>query len=89
MPGSFPVASKILHKYEQDRAYRLHRQKVHNRSIYFQALHNLYHIGLCIVYISYIIHILYIVRILYIMPTYIYIYYWVEIKLYKKYSWNQ
>lgn len=28
MPGSFPVASKILHKYEQDRAYRLHRQKV-------------------------------------------------------------
>ncbi|CAC5391595.1 Annexin A7,Putative annexin A2-like protein,Annexin-B12,Annexin A6,Annexin A1,Annexin A11,Annexin A8,Annexin A2,Annexin A3,Annexin B10,Annexin A8-like protein 1,Annexin A5,Annexin A13,Annexin A2-A,Annexin A4 [Mytilus coruscus] len=28
MPGTFPVASKILHKYEQDRAYRLHRQKV-------------------------------------------------------------
>lgn len=28
MPGGFPVASKILHKYEQDRAYRLHRQKV-------------------------------------------------------------
>ncbi|XP_061162834.1 annexin A6-like isoform X2 [Saccostrea echinata] len=30
MPGpGFPVANKILYKYEQDRAYRLHRQKVH------------------------------------------------------------
>lgn len=29
MPGpGFPVANKILYKYEQDRAYRLHRQKV-------------------------------------------------------------
>lgn len=29
MPGpGFPVANKILFKYEQDRAYRLHRQKV-------------------------------------------------------------
>jgi len=78
MPGSFPVASKILHKYEQDRAYRLHRQKVHNRSIYVQALHNLpywimYSIHTCILYNTYII---YIVCILYIIPTYIY---WVEV----------
>lgn len=32
MPGpGFPVANKILYKYEQDRAYRLHRQKVRIR----------------------------------------------------------
>lgn len=32
MPGpGFPVANKILYKYEQDRAYRLHRQKVRVR----------------------------------------------------------
>ncbi|XP_078316353.1 annexin A6-like isoform X2 [Crassostrea virginica] len=31
MPGpGFPVANKILYKYEQDRAYRLHRQKVNS-----------------------------------------------------------
>ena len=28
--GNFPAASKLLRRYEQDKAYKLHQQKVNN-----------------------------------------------------------